>query len=412
MQINLAYGQSSIPLVLPEHNLIGVIKPETGVPLTDIPGEISRLVNLAPSLKELAKERKPRRVVIVVSDATRPIPYGEVLPPLLNQLHQAGISDQAVSLVIASGVHRPNTEQENLAYFGREILSRCRLVNHSSDQDLVLLGALKDGTELWVNRTVAEAELLITTGLIMPHNLAGFSGGPKSILPGVCGRITISANHQLMSEAGVGPGRLQENPIHRQIWEAAQKAGVDYNLNLIVNGEDRVLAVVAGSLEKSWPAGIAISRSIHFLPPVGPPADLVVACAGGDPRDKNLYQAIKPLVNAAKYVHDGGTIILVARCQEGLGDQQFSRWIGEAGCPAEIISRFKREFVLGGHKAYMLAEILAKKEVLLVSDLSVQETEALFMRYAADLSQAVNYVRQKHGPDYQALVLPSAGMVF
>nr|WP_315989287.1 nickel-dependent lactate racemase [Desulforamulus aquiferis] len=251
-------------------------------------------------------------------------------------------------ILIATGAHRPNTDDEIRNTFGA-LAKEIKIQNHNCDKDLVLIGMLGDGIELLVNSEISGAELIITVGAIMPHNLAGFSGGPKLIMPGICGRKTIEHNHRMMTKGGVGPGKILDNPIHNQILEAARLVGVDFTINIVLNHNNEIAGIFSGELETAWREGCKFSESMHRLP-LPAQEEVVIAGGGGYPRDLNLYQAVKALVNASKVCKKGGTIVLIARCQEGMGDAIFEEWIN-CGSVSKVLQHFKEKgFELGGIK--------------------------------------------------------------
>ncbi|WP_066634673.1 nickel-dependent lactate racemase [Desulfolucanica intricata] len=413
MQLKFKYGKDYIITDIKDENVAGVLLPK------ELPGNDNPLQVVVdamnspigtPTLSQLAVNKKPERVVIVVNDATRPTPYRHMLPPVLDELHRAGVEREKITLVIATGAHRPNTEEESRLTFSDRVVNNYRLVNHNCDEDLTSLGKLSDGSELLVNAEVAAADLLITTGIIIPHYIAGFSGGRKSILPGVAARPLITANHARMTDPRVDTARWLDNPVHKIMTEAAKKVGVDFILNVVTNENNQIVAAVAGDLEKAWEAGVQKCSDLNLVP-VEEPVEVVIAGAGGYPKDLNLYQAQKPMDSAARVTRAGGTIILVAECSEGYGNSTFTKWMTEAQSLEDIYERFRQGFVLGGHKAYAYAQVLKDKEVVLVSAMSKEDVENMFMTYCSSLEDALAYVERKHGPGYKALVMPQAGLV-
>lgn len=413
METSLQYGKTTIPVTLPDRNLLGVIRAETVTGLADPQGAV--LAALADPigtepLRRLASRKKEGKVVIVVNDVTRPTPYEHMLPPLLAELAAAGIQPGQICFVIATGIHRDNTEAENRKIFTEPVVETYRFINHNCRENLVKVGTLSDGTDLVINREVAEADLLITTGLIGLHYFAGYSGGRKSILPGVAREDLIARSHSQMTDPRATAGNYRDNPVHAIMMEAARKVGVDFILNVVTNDRKEIVGVVAGDLEVAWLEGVKLCERL-FTVPVAAPADVVVASAGGYPKDINVYQAQKALENAAVATRPGGTVILAAACNEGYGEEVFARWMREAASIDDIFRRFARGFELGGHKAYAIARILREKEVILVSDLPPQEVKNLFFQPAASVAAALELIEAKYGPDYKALLFPQAGMV-
>jgi len=313
--------------------------------------------------------------------------------------------------MIATGIHRSNSSEEIKEMFGENIFSTYKFINHDCDNPRSKdLGKLKSGNKLWVNPIVSETDFIITTGVIVPHYFAGFSGGRKSILPGICGRKTIEANHAQMVHHNARVGNLKGNPVHQEMQEAAEKVGIDFNINVVTDENHKIVEIVAGELLTSWWQGVEVCKKIYFCP-IEKKAEVVIASAGGYPKDINVYQAQKALENAYQAIKPEGTIILLAECSEGYGEPTFEKWIEEANTPDDIIKRLKKKFVLGGHKAYAIARTVKEVEVILISFLPPDKVRKLFFIPMEDISQALNYVKDKYGEDFQAYILPSGSTV-
>ena len=269
---------------------------------------------------------------------------------------------------------------------------------------------LKSGNKLWVDPIVSDIDFIITTGVIVPHYFAGFSGGRKSILPGICGRKTIEANHAKMVHHDSRAGNLKGNPVHQEMQEAAEKVGVDFNINVVTDENHKIVEIVAGELLTSWQYGVEVCKKI-YLCPIEKKAEVVIASTGGYPKDINVYQAQKALNDAYQAVKPGGTIILLAECSEGYGEPTFEKWVEEANTPDDIIERLKKKFVLGGHKAYAIAKLTKEVEVILISSLPPEKARKLFFIPMENISQAIEYIKEKYGEDFQAYILPSGNTV-
>jgi len=416
MQMPLKIGKSEMLLNLPDENLKQVILPNEVAPLPNPLKTVEHVLKSptgTPPLAELLRARRPERVVIIVNDITRPTPYDIMLPPLLRTLDEAGVRPEQVTFVVATGIHRPHTDEENRRIFGADVVNRYRFVNHDCvADDLVTVGRLSDGTDLTVNRHVAEADFLITTGLIGLHYFAGYSGGRKSVLPGVAGKSLITHNHRKMTDPRAATARYKDNPVHHIMMEAARMVGVDFILNVVTNEKKQIVAVVAGDLEAAWLEGVAVCERMSVVR-VDEQADVAICSAGGFPKDLDVYQSQKAMEAAEQVTRPGGTIVLVADCREGYGGEAaFERWVREADSLDDILRRFESHFELGGHKAFAIARVLKEKEVVLVSPQPSDLAESLFMRPAATLDEALAYVRRKHGDDFKAYVLPHATLVF
>jgi len=412
--MKLKYGKEEIQLPIEDKNIIKILNLEKQEVLLNPENSLKELfknpIN-SPSLRDLIIQKKAKKVLIIVNDITRPTPYNIILPSLLNELKQIGIKREKITFMIATGIHRDNSEEEIKNIFGEDLVSTYKFINHNADStNLNYRGKLKSGNELWVNSIVSETDFIITTGVIVPHYFAGFSGGRKSILPGICGRKTIEVNHSKMVHPNARGGNLKDNPVHEEMQEGAEKVGVNFNINVVTNENHEIIEIVAGELYKSWLKGVEVCKKI-YLYPIKQKAEVVIASAGGYPKDINVYQAQKALENAYQAVKKGGTIILLAECGEGYGEPTFEKWIEEANTPDDIIKRLEKKFVLGGHKAYAIARVVKEVEVILISSLPQDKVRKLFFIPMEDISQALNYVKDKYGEDFQAYILPSGNTV-
>ncbi|MBA7516073.1 Lactate racemase [subsurface metagenome] len=412
--MKLKYGKEEIRLPIKDENIIKTLNLKKQEALLNPENSLKELFKNpigCPSLRELIFQKNASKILIVVNDITRPTPYETILPPLLNELHQIGIKKENIIFVIATGIHRSNSQGEIKGMFGENIFSAYKFINHDCDNPhLKDLGKLKSGNKLWVDPIVSDINFIITTGVTVPHYFAGFSGGRKSISPGICGRETIEANHSNMVHPNARAGNLKDNPVHEEMQEAAEKVGVDFNINVVTDENHQIVEIVAGELLTSWWQGVEVCKKI-YLCPIEKKAEVVIASAGGYPKDINVYQAQKALDNAYQAAKLGGTIILLAECAEGYGETIFEKWIEEANTPDDIIKRLEKKFILGGHKAYGIARVVKEVEVILISSLPPEKVHKLFFIPMKNTSQALDYIKNKHGNDFQAYILPSGSTV-
>jgi len=412
--MKLKYGKEEIQLPIQDNHVIQILNSNKQKALLHPENKLKNLLKNpinSSSLKNLVNQKKARKILIVVNDITRPTPYEVILPPLLDELHQIGIKKENIIFMVATGIHRSNSPEEIKEIFGENIFSTYKFLNHDCDDPHSKdLGHLKSGNKLWVDPMVSKSDFIITTGVIVPHYFAGFSGGRKSILPGICGRKTIEANHAKMVHLNARAGNLKGNPVDEEMQEAAEKVGVDFNINVITDENRQIVEIVAGELLASWQQGVEISRQI-YLYPIKKKAEVVIASAGGYPKDINVYQAQKALENAYQAVKPGGSIILLAECPEGYGEPTFERWIEEANSPDDILNRLNKKFVLGGHKAFSIARVAKEVEVILISSLPQDKVRKLFFIPLGNITQALNYVKDKYGEDFQAYIFPSGNTV-
>jgi len=412
--MQLKYGKKNIQIPINDNNILKLLHAKQQTILSHPVDRLKALLQNptnSSSLNELITKKQVQNVLIIVNDITRPTPYDVILPPLLESLHLAGIQKENIRFVIATGSHRGNTLQEIRNVFGKVITSEYSFINHDDRKSpLKDFGCLKSGNQLLVNSLVVEADFVITTGVIVPHYFAGFSGGRKSILPGICGRQTIEANHSHMAHPDARAGNLKGNPVHEEMQEAAGKVGVDFNINVITDEHHQIIEIVAGELSSSWQQGVEMCKKT-YLCPIPHKADIVIASPGGYPKDINVYQAQKALDNAYQAVNPGGTIILLAECPEGYGQSTFAKWIEEATSIVDVEKRFQAKFVLGGHKAYSIARVTKEVEVLFISSLPHEQVRKLFFTPVRDINQALEYVKRKHGEDFKAYILPLGNTV-
>jgi nickel-dependent lactate racemase len=408
--IELAYGHGHLQLQLENKNLAGILEPRhfesDGGGIEMVEASLAQPIN-SPSLTSIIERKGARNAVIVVNDITRPTPYELILPPILKEIEAAGIPAANISMVIATGIHRAHTQADNLAIFGADLCDKYRIENHDCDTNLVSLGTLSNGMELVINRTVAEADLLISTGVVGLHYFAGYSGGRKSILPGIAARATIEANHKMMNDPRACLGNYEDNPVSDLMLEAARKVGVDFIVNVVLHSHYQIAFCASGELETAWLEAVQYAERMSVLM-IDAPADIIIASCGGYPKDINMYQAQKAMDAAVLAVKPGGTIILLAECAEGLGEQTFADWITEARCPQDIVERFHRHFELGGHKAFAICRILDQAEVLLLSALTDQQVKDLFLIPVHSLGEALAHAFLKHGQQAKVLVMPEA----
>jgi nickel-dependent lactate racemase len=309
------------------------------------------------------------KVAIVVDDATRNAPSELMLLPVLGELNLAGVADENVTVIFGCGTHRAVRSEEAKALLGEEALRRVKVVSHDCrSSDLVLVGATKRGNKILLNRVFAEADVRVVLGDVGFHYYAGYCGGRKSVLPAVAGEETIKFNHALMLNVDARAGVLNGNPVHDDMVEAAKLAKVDFAVNVVTNSKCEVVQAFAGDLESVFQEGVKLVDEM-FRVKVDRRAEIVVVSCGGNPADINLYQAYKAVESALEVVKRGGVIILVAECPEGHGNQVFYDWMVRFSDLKAVEREIKRNFVLGGHKAYYLLRALQNHQIILVSSL-------------------------------------------
>jgi nickel-dependent lactate racemase len=404
-ELHLPFGHSNLSVEIPSYNLLGICTPREDSEEVDetvlLAGALAYPVG-TPPLREVA--RSGQKVVIVTSDLTRPCPSERLLPPVLEELARAGIAAADVIIVIALGLHRPMTASELEAAVGADVYGRVQVVNHAPE-NTIRLGITSAGTPVEIFCPVVEADLLVCLGNLEFHYFAGYSGGAKAILPGCASRATLNANHAMMVHPDASAGRLEDNPVRLDIEEGADMVGIDFILNVLVDGHHRISGAVAGHVKEAHRRGceLVAQRGTVEIPQQ---ADIVLVSAGGYPSDLNLYQAQKALDNAAHAVREGGIIIWVAECSEGLGNQIFETWLLDADSPEDILDRIQREFVLGGHKAAAMAAVMQQATIYLVSSLPDKLVRDCGLVPFASLDMALGAAFAKVGQAGQMIALP------
>lgn len=407
MKIEVGIDKRTEAVDIPDEQLLGVLMPNE-VNVTASPEDIIRhaLENPigSPRLGQIVKPGE--KIVIITSDVTRPLPSYVLLPHVVRELNAAGIPDADIEIVFALGAHRRHTEAEKMALVGEAMYARFVCVD-SDPNDVVHLGQTKQGTPVDIDRRVARADRRIGLANIEYHYFAGYSGGAKCIMPGVSTRAAIAANHRFMVEAAAAAGHLDPNPVRDDIEEAIGYCSLDFILNVVLNERKTVVHAVAGHFIEAHRAGCAWLDQLYAVP-IDAPADIVIVSQGGYPKDLNLYQTQKALDNAKYAVKDGGIIIVVGSCKEGLGEEVFERWIREASTPTDLTDRLASRFELGGHKAGAIALVLAKADIFLVSDMPDELVRTCFLEPFDTLETAFAAARDRM-PQGTILVMPYGG---
>jgi nickel-dependent lactate racemase len=412
VRLSLPYGHGAQLVELPRENLLrlpGGAQRVVGLPPggSEERAEIARALREplgAPPLATLAA--RACSAAVVVSDVTRPCPSARFLPALLDELARVG--DQAITVILALGSHRRHTPQERERLVGREVLERVRVLD-LDPEDCLSVGTTSRGTPVAAFRPFLEAELRVCTGNVEYHYFAGYSGGVKAAVPGLCPRATIQANHAMMLAPGARAGLLDGNPVREDIEEAGALLGIGFLFDVVLDGHKRIVRAFAGDPVAAFRAAAACYDG-HFGMRVPRAVDVVVASPGGHPKDINLYQAQKTLDNVRAAVRKGGAIVLVAECPEGFGEVTFERWMREMSTPRALVERIQREFVLGGHKAAAVADLLRDVDVTLVSSFPDETVRAMGMTPIPRAQAAVEAAATRYGSAAAFLVVAEGGV--
>jgi nickel-dependent lactate racemase len=409
VELELLYGRGALKARVPDANLQGVLLPkQSAAPADEAALLREALANPIGTTRLREMVRPGQAVAIVTSDLTRPCPSERLLPPLLDELAAAGVADDDVTVVLALGLHRPMTAAEMEAAVGAEVYRRLRVINHDP-ADCVRLGVTAAGTPVEIFRPLVEADFRICLGNLELHYFAGYSGGAKAVLPGCASRATLKTNHGMMVHPEARAGRLAGNPVRADIEEGVAMLGVDFILNVVMDGH-RIVSAVAGDVTAAHRRGCELVAARGIVA-IKRQADVVLVSAGGYPKDLNLYQAQKALDNAAYAVRDGGVIILAAECPEGFGNATCEAWLTEANSPDEILARIQRAFVLGGHKAAAIAAVQKRASIYLVSSLPEALVRRCRMTPFGALDEALAAAFDLLQPGAGVLVLPQGGSI-
>jgi len=415
--ITLDYGRTGLSVEIPDRNLADVIalppEPAISDPASAVAHALASPLG-TPPLGDLARGR--RDACIVVSDRTRPVPYRDLLPPLLATLAAAGLPRDRVLILVATGLHRAATREELEEMLAPGIVSTVRIESHDG-RDLeshVRLGTSARGTPIAIDRRYVDADLRILTGLIEPHLMAGYSGGRKAICPGLASIEMMRVEHgPAMLEGNIGNGILEGNPFHEDILDIARRTGTDFIVNCSVNRAKTLTGVFAGDLEVAFGEGVrhvasATIRSIEA------PADIVVTSGGGHPLDATFYQSIKGMIGSLNVLRPGGTIVIATRISEGIGSEEFRRLLSGMGSPEAFMERIFRPdfFSVDQWMVQHLCQVLRKARVVVVSEgLTTHALRDLPLGGAGSVEDAIAVALARHGPDASIAVIPEGPYV-
>ena len=405
----LPYGKTEVCVRVPTQNFLGLIEPKEKPGVLDARAEIERALKEPVGSKRLSEIVKPEhKVAIVVDDATRPAPSHLMIPPILDELNMAGVKNENITIIFGCGTHKAVTREEAVRLLGENVLNRVKAISHDCKaEDLVYVGTTqKHGTKVYLNRIFAEADVKILTGDVCFHYYAGYGGGRKSVLPAVSGEEAIKHNHAMLLHPNAKTGVLDGNPIHEDMVEAAKLAKVDFILNVVTNSKGEVVKAFAGDLEQAFYEGVKVVDEMYRIP-VDRKADIVVVSPGGYPADVNLFQAYKAVDSAFEVVKRGGMIVLLAECSQGHGNQVFYDWMVKFSDIKAVEREIKRNFVLGGHKAYYLLKALQNHQIILVSLMpDYYGTNIFKLKTARAVNDALNEAFKGAGKNAKVWAMP------
>ena len=404
VELRIPYGNETQSVSLPRRILLDILKPPAVEPFQDVTSALRLMASAATDFLDCA-----RRVLLLINDATRPTPTSLILSALAPMLR-----GRSVRILVALGAHSPVPQTELMSLIGDRFSSGLDLTvlqhNSRNTQELLFMGRTKAGTDVHLNREIAEFERIIVVGSVEPHYFAGFTGGRKSILPGIAGFSTIVQNHHLAVFPGASPLSLEHNPVHRDMIEAAGMVHKPiFSIQAVQDHSRRLLSIRYGNLSSSFMEACADARMIYALP-VQEKADIVLSVLR-PPADINLYQSQRAVEFALPILKPPSVHISVTRCRNGVGNNEFIRILRNCDDPAELLERPRESRDFGWHKAVRLARIMQRTRLFAITDLDPQTVRSVFMTPFSTVQDAIDAAINLVGHDARAYVIPDASSV-
>lgn len=411
IKIEMPYGRGILTGNIPGKYKLEIMRPEKADCVDDLHRELLGALNNPIGEINLSGLHDAKKVAVVVNDTTRPVPTRQIMNSLLEWLQNFGITASRLVIMIGNGLHRSATKEEIDYLLPQEIISNSTIINHDAydRDDLEEVGYTSRGTPVVINRFYIECDYRIVIGMIEPHQFVGFTGGAKGAVIGLSGAQTISGNHKMLIDKGACPGNIDGNPVREEIDEIGGIIGVDLILNVVLNREKKVVKAVAGHYLEAHREGVKIANAISRVY-FDAPTDLVIASPGGYPKDANLYQAQKALYHAEMVVEKGGTVILVARLDEGIGDNLFEEKLGQFASPKAVLEDFySNSFKIRTHKAYLWCRTLVKARTILVSaDVKKDLLQIMKVDCVPSLQEALDMSLTSQAPGLKICLMPNA----
>jgi nickel-dependent lactate racemase len=418
MKIKLDYGRTGLDIDLPDDRVVGPLAIRDAVPLPDPTDAIAKMLANpigTPPLADLARGKKS--ACILICDITRPVPNKLILPPMLKILEEAGIPRQEILILNATGLHRPNEGAEMEEMVGPDTMRNYRIENHHGKvlAEHTYLGTTPNGVPAWIDTRYVQADLKITTGLIEPHLMAGYSGGRKVICPGIAALETVKIWHgpKFLEHPKADCGFVDGNPVHEENTRIAWMAGCDFIVNVCIDGGRRITWVGAGHMEHAWREGVKFVETIVRVP-VPEPLDVVVTSAAGYPLDTTWYQTIKGLTGALPIVKQGGTIVIAASLTEGLGSPEFQALLADNPNLDVFLERIlgKDYFVMDQWQLEEFVKVFKRCKIKVVTHgLPAATLQKCHVEHAATVEKAVADSLNEYGPKARVAVIPKGPYV-
>lgn len=412
MNIHLAYGREGLDITVPDENLVKVMTMRSAQPLANSEQDVASSLKHplgGPTLSELAA--KAKTACVVICDITRPVPNKILLPHIFRELEQNGMARENITVLVATGLHRPSKPQELDVMVGSEIQKHYRVIDHHArvTGEQKYLGATSHGTPVYVDKEYCNSDLKITTGFIEPHLMAGFSGGRKMIAPGCAGEETIKVLHSphFLENPMCREGSIEGNPLHHELLEIARMAGHDFIVNVAMNETGKITGVFAGDPVRAHEVGVAhVRESVRSTSPE--PVDIVITTSAGYPLDLTFYQAVKGMTAALPIVKKGGMLIIAAECAEGLGSDEFCEMATRFQSAHSFLETImSNPVVLDQWQLEECAKAARKADVVLVSSgIAASQLAKLFIRSSDSVENALQQGFKKYGPHASVAVIP------
>lgn len=413
----MKYGKNYVDITVPEENILGVLyRNEVSSAPTEEDAVRLALANPigSPRLGEIVKPGES--ICIIISDITRSWQRSDAyLYLLVEELLNAGAKDEDIFFISATGTHRAQTPEEHKALLGDKLYGKYKIYDHDCRDrgQLVKIGTTKRGVPVELNRRVVEAGRVILTGGIVYHFMAGWGGGRKSILPGVASYETVQANHVLALDScpgkgrnlEVGTGRREMNVLSDDMSEAAAMLNPCFMLNVIMNSSGKIGWAVAGNWEKAYEAGTKLVDKVDLLP-IGEKANLVIATAGGYPKDINLYQSSKAIFNGVEAVKPGGSLVVMSSCYEGFGNPEVEMMLTKFKNTLEREAEMRREFSISKYVGYCIADVADRCDLYLVTEMSAESLNKSSIKVCRSLDEALEKIYSKNGKALKTWLMP------
>lgn len=414
-KIKLRYDETRLTVTLPFNN-VDVLLPKEQIAAKDATILLKEAFEnpiIEGTSQTIPPKFQGKSIAIAINDQTRPLPHHILLPNLLDYMIDHGADASKIQFVIATGTHRQLTPAEIRQVLPGGLHQAYPYNCHNCDaaDELIDLGETPQKTPVFVNRTFYQADVKILVGNIEPHHFMGFSGGYKTASIGLTGRETIEANHAMLPHPSAKLGHFYDNPMRKDVEDIGRMLNVDYALNIVMNDKKEILHALWGDPHAVIEAGIPLALAGSRIEKKESDCryDLVIASAGGYPKDINLYQAQKALTNACLFSKKGGVIILVAGCRDGAGNQKFVEYVKKHPTWQAVLEDFpKHKFVIGPHKAYQLALQARDHYIILVSEIEEKEAVNYMVSPAANLDEALKLASLHLKDDCRVAVLPFA----